>query len=267
MKNKFKLLIIGRKSFIAESLFKFLKNKINVKLISFEKFKLCQVEYLKKFEYICNSSITKKYSTRKYNIKNDLDLIIVNKIKNIDIKYIFLSSRKIYKPGPNLFENSEIEPVDEYGKNKFITETKIKKIISNRLLILRISNLIGKKIKHKNQRKISKTFIDNYYKNIKKNKIIYYFDEYKDFLSIDQFNKIFLEILKKKLTGIYNLSLGKKVFISEIINSLNKFKKKNIFKKIDSKKNKGFYLNNNKLLKKINLNLRKKDVLFYCYKI
>ena len=91
MKNKIKLLLIGQKSFIAKNLFKSLKKKINVKLISFEKFKLCNLKYIQKFEYICNCSITKNYSTKKYDKKQDLDLFIVKRNKETDIKCIFLS--------------------------------------------------------------------------------------------------------------------------------------------------------------------------------
>ena len=46
----------------------------------------------------------------------------------------------------NLTENSNTRPLTNYSKNKLISESKIKEIINNKYLILRISNLIGKKI-------------------------------------------------------------------------------------------------------------------------
>ena len=103
----------------------------------------------------------------------------------------------------------------------------MRKLFKNRYLILRISNLIGKN--KKTNRKVSNNFIDNYFKFRKKKYILWKF--FKDFLSIDQFNVIFFNIIKNNLKGIYNVSLGKKVYIDEILKSLNKSKDRNKFKK------------------------------------
>ena len=77
--------------------------------------------------------------------------------------------------------------------------------------------------------------------------------------------------MKKKLLGIFNLSLGKKVFISEIIKWLNiKNPKKKLFIKDENKKikhNESFTLNNSRLSKKINYRPTKKDLKNYCLKL
>ena len=52
-------------------------------------------------------------------------------------------------------------------KNKYITERKILNTLKNRALILRISNIIGLD-ENKRNRKLHKTFIDVFIKNIKK---------------------------------------------------------------------------------------------------
>ena len=89
-----------------------------------------------------------------------------------------------------------------------------------------------------------------------------YQNYYKDFLSINQFGKIFLKILKNNLSGTYNVSLGRKVYISEILNALNKNRKFINFKKTKIVKNDSFYLNNKKLLKKIKIKLKKRSNKF-----
>ena len=61
-------------------------------------------------------------------------------------KFIFLSSRKVYLPKPNLKENNFLKPLDNYAKNKLITENKLKKKLNSNLLS-RISNLIGPPLK------------------------------------------------------------------------------------------------------------------------
>ena len=76
-----------------------------------------------------------------------------------------------------------------------------------------------------------------------------------------------MKILKSKINGIYNVSLGQKVFISEILHELNKRKINNKFNKINDNNEDSFYLNNKKLLKKIKIKISKKDLLDYCYRM
>ena len=264
MLNKPKLLIIGKHSFIANNLYLYLKNKIYVQKISYEKTQKLNNNFLCKFDYICNCSIKKEYVNKKYLVKNDLDSHLINKLKKLKITYIFLSSRKIYKPKANIKETDKVRPIDNYSKNKLISEKKVRKLFKNKYLILRISNLIGKN--KKTNRKVSNNFIDNYFK-FRKKKNIYYENYFKDFLSIDQFNVIFFNIIKNNLKGIYNVSLGKKVYIDEILKSLNKSKNRNKFKKKKIMTDDSFYLNNKKLLKKIKIKIKKSDLLDYCYKM
>ncbi len=266
MKEKIKLLIIGKNSFIAKNIFFFLKNRIQVNKISFESFKTISLKNLKKYSHICNCAISKKYQNKKYSAKNDIDFYISNKIQNLNIIFVFLSTRKIYPPKFNLKENSPTNPRGNYAKNKLITEKKIKKVLRKNFCILRISNLIGKFRVNSKSRRVSKTFIYNY-QVLKKRKNNYYENHAKDFLSINQFNKIFFKIIFLKLIGTYNVSLGKKVFISELLKALNKNKDPKNFNKIKIKKNDSFYLNNSKLLKKIKINISKQQFLKFCQTI
>ena len=60
---KKKIIIIGKNSFIGSNINLHLRNKfkvININLNQFKKFKKNQ---LKKFDYICNCSVNKKYQT------------------------------------------------------------------------------------------------------------------------------------------------------------------------------------------------------------
>jgi hypothetical protein len=74
--------------------------------------------------------------------------------------------------------------------------------------------------------------------------------------------KLLKNLLIKKAVGIYNVSLGKKVYLNKLINWLNLFNK-NKYKCIDipkSYKTECFYLNNDKLMKKINIKNRLIDL-------
>ena len=205
------ILIIGKKSFIGSNLFLNLKNKHNLKIVDYNKNITKILPDLLKFDYLINCTSNKSYIKSRYSEKNDFDLIIANKIKHLDIKMIFLSSRKIYKIGYDLKESDNPQPICNYSKNKFITETNLKKILNKKILILRISNLIGANVNHK--KKLHKTFLDFFFENIKKGFILKNDNCYKDFLSINKFSQIVNELIKKNAIGVYNVSIGKKIYL------------------------------------------------------
>ena len=78
--------------------------------------------------------------------------------------------------------------------------------------------------------------------------------------------------MKKKLHGIYNVSIGQKIYIKEILSWLNKNNenKKN-FILIKKKRNQidkySFSLNNSKLSKKINYKPKKIELKKFCLKL
>ena len=261
---KTNLLIIGKKGFIGKNIFKFFKKKYSVKSLNFQDLLKKDVNIFKKFDYVINCTTNKKYINSKYDIQNDFDLMIAKKFINTEIKLLFLSTRKVYKPKFNIKENSLLKPQCNYSHNKLITEIKLKKILNKRLTVLRISNLIGLPIKKIN-RKLHYTFIDHFFKNVDK-KIIYKNDKvYKDFLSIDKFCEILDQIIINKLFGTYNVSLGKKIYLDNLINWLNFYNKNSVYyKKINKKYNNDcFTLNNEKLMRDTKLKNRIIDLKTY----
>ena len=160
---KKKIIIIGKNSFIGFNLFKNLKKKFNIKIYDYQKFLNVSPKLLFDVSYVINCSSNKKYVNKKYSEKNDFDFQISKKIKDLNCKMIFLTSRKIYKLGDNLSEASKLEPNCNYSKNKLKTEKKLLKNLKNRILILRISNFLGINNPTNDNKKIHKTFIDIFF--------------------------------------------------------------------------------------------------------
>ena len=258
-----KILIIGKRGFIGNSLSKYLKKKFSTNHKSFGDLKKFGPN-INKFDYVINTSINKKYIEKKYNEKFDNDLKISNFIKNNKTTFIFLSTRKVYKSKANISENSKLLPKTNYSKNKLISENKLKKKFNKNLIILRISNVIGDKKKIK---KIHNTFIDIFYQNLKKGFIIDNKKDFKDFISIDKFCEIMRSIIIKDLRGIYNVSIGKKIYLNDIVIWLNKFNNEEILQKSRNIKNDCFFLNNKKLMSKIKIKNSKKELKKYCLRI
>jgi len=255
-----KVIIIGKKSFIGSNLYFFLKKFFIIRLISFDEINKYK-NSIENATHIINTTIHKNYINKKYKKKFDFDRIIVEKLGIKKKKYIFLNSRKIYKPKFNISEKSKLNPINHYEKNKLITEIFLKSKIKNNLISLRISNIIGKRIFSKN-RNNHKLFLDHFINLKKKNKIFRVNDDFKDFISIYQFCYMVKNIIKKNIVGIYNVSLGEKVYISEITKWLNSdYSKKLVFL---NKQKDSFTLKNNKLLDKIGIKINKKQLERFC---
>jgi len=259
--------IIGEKSFIGTNLFEhFKKRKIKVSILNYNYFFKKKI-YNKNFSYIINCSSNKNFVKRKYSKKFDHDLNIANKIKKLPTKLVLLSSRKIYEPKFNIKEDDKKKPKCNYSKNKLTSENKVKLILKNKALILRISNLIG--YPKKNNRKLHDTFIDIFLKNINKDIIYKNSRVYKDFISVKKFSEIILKLIKLNSVGIYNVSLGKKVYLDKLIYWLNKYNKRKItiLKLKKSFNTDSFTLNNHKLMKKIKTKNNISELKYECLKL
>ena len=270
MKKK-NLIIIGKRSFIGSNIYNILKKKKKILLISLKNFMKLPESEISKYDYICNCSINKNNVQNDYNKNLDFDYKIAKKIEKIDTTFIFLSSRKVYKPQQNISENSKLQPIDNDSKNKLISEKFLKKKLKSRLLILRISNVIGLK-RNKKYRQIHKTFFDNYLNFVKLKKKVEFYDQFKDFISIEQLSKIFFLILENKLHGIYNVSLGQKIYVNEILKWLNKCNKnkknfiRNKKKRVEINRY-SFSLSNSKLHRAINYKPKKSELKKFCIKL
>ncbi len=258
-----KILIIGERGFIGKHLYKYLKKFFNLKKISFKDLKKFKNK-VNNFDFIINSSINKNYILKKYNEKFDNDYKISKFIDNQKTIYCFISTRKVYPSKSNLTEKSRLSPKSHYSKNKLITEKKISKKLKNNFLILRVSNIIGDT---KTSKRIHRTFIDVFHRNIQRGVVLDNGKTFKDFLSIDKFCQILKEIINKNLIGTYNVSIGKKVYLNDLIGWLNKFNNKKLKIKKNVNLNKeSFYLNNRKLMSKIKIKNSIKELKAFCHK-
>ena len=147
------------------------------------------------------------------------------------------------------------------------TEKQLFILLKKKLTILRVSNVIGLKRNLKNKRKIHKLFLDNYINFMKRKKIFIFNNNFKDFITIEQFCSTIYKIFKTQIYGIYNLSLGKKIYLKEIVAWLNVSKIRRIIVNETIDKNNSFTLSNKKLSSKINIDFKKNDVKKFCVKI
>lgn len=266
-----KILIIGKNGFISSNLYEFFKkNKISSDCISFEKFFYKNKNYISTYTTIINCATNYNFVKKKYQKKFDFNLQIANKIYNYqNIKFVILSTRKVYKSRFNISEFGNINPKCNYSKNSYKSEIETKKIIpKQRLIILRISNLIGL---HKfTKRKIHENFVFNFFKYAKSGLLVDTKNYYKDFLGVNKFSEIVYKLVKiKKCYGIFNVSIGKKIYLSKIVQWLNYYNKKKL-KIVNSFKNyntDNFTLNNKKLMNTLSIKNTINDLKLECLQV
>lgn len=211
---KKKILLVGRRSILAKKIKEKLNKTFLIKHISFANFKKINKKKLKSFYLLINCSFNKK----KHSLKNNPDIFIAKKVKDISIKYIMFSTSKVY--GANSYkkiftENDKCYPITKYGLVRFKTENILKKLLSNRLLILRISNILIFDLRND---KMSENFINvmlNSLKNeflitIPKKKIV------KDFITIEFLIESLLKLIKKNAHGVFNISSSYGLSLKEI---------------------------------------------------
>ena len=129
---------------------------------------------------------------------------------------------------------------------------------------MRVSNIIG--IPNKSKRKLHLTFLDIFFNKVKLGFIYDNKKIYKDFISIKIFSEIIFQLIKNDSTGVYNVSLGKKVYLNQLTKWLNFYnnKKLSLIKPQNNFNNDNFTLNNKKLMNKIDLKIRKNDLKNEC---
>ena len=72
-----KILLIGKRGFLGNSLNKFLRKKFKLRFVSFIEFKNIKRSIIN-YDYIINASINKNYINKRYDKKFDNDLQISN---------------------------------------------------------------------------------------------------------------------------------------------------------------------------------------------
>ena len=211
-------------------------------------------KYFDKTQFKLSKKYKFSFLYSEQNIKNYDVLFVINYMKIIDQKILNKNKLNLVVHESNLPKGKGFAPVQW-------------QILNNKSLILRISNIIG--IPINNKRKIHQTFVDIFFKKIKEGIKYENKKNFKDFLPITKFNEIVFKLIQKNAFGIYNVSLGKKVFLNDIIMWLNFYNKKKTKTTLIKKnfKSDNFTLNNKKLLNIIKIKIDINNLKNECFLI
>ncbi len=115
-------------------------------------------DLIRSADVIINFCLHPEFSTREFSVNEIIDTDIAKCIKGTQVRYFFLSSRKVYGSSTDVTiysEEAPLSPTDYYSHNKIKEEQYLTSLLGPQLTIVRIANVIGDPILRKNY----KTFI------------------------------------------------------------------------------------------------------------
>lgn len=250
-------------------------NYINLNLNNFNSLK----KYIerKKIKTIVNMAAMtnieecEKYKKKAFKINVKIPELLSRLAKLLKIRYVYISTDQLFSGLKKIYTEKDYpNPLNYYAKTKAESEREILKIYNKSLIIRTNFFCLGQNIKH--------TFLDQILKSLKSNKKIYLWDNfYFSPIYTKNLIKIIMILIKKKKSGIYNIStnerisrfdyanlvaekfeLNKKLLIKKKFNK-NKFVNRPKNMTLSNKKIKKIIKNKNIFILKNNLNDLKKD--------
>jgi nucleoside-diphosphate-sugar epimerase len=200
-----RLLLIGKNSFIAGHLLDALPHD---RVIAKSHGDLATSDLLDGIDLVINCARHPNSSRDDYDVERlDTDVLLARRIDDRDIKMIMLSSRKVYAPSDHpLDEGAALGPSDGYGRNKLKAERGARKILGERLSVLRLANIFGdERIQGR------RSFLAMTLNRLAEHQQIRYdmspFAE-RDFLPVDSLANVLSRIIQEPPGGVMNVGSG-----------------------------------------------------------
>jgi UDP-glucose 4-epimerase len=137
-----RLLAVGRNSFLARQFLASLPDE-RVRAVGHDE--IDRPDLLDGIDCVINFARHPLATSADYRPETmDPDLRLARRIGDRPLRYVMLSSRKVYAPaaGP-LAESAPLGPTDAYGRAKLATEQALNALLGERLTVLRLANIFG----------------------------------------------------------------------------------------------------------------------------
>ena len=263
------IVIIGSDSYLAKGIENFL-GEVKLNFLEFNTWQQ-NIDLLKQADYIICFAIHPEFMKRDMDCSEIIDIQIAETIKDSNAKFVFMSSRKVYGTTNECVvhkETDRAEGFDFYSFNKVKTEKALQDILGDRVLILRIANILGEPVFRTGYKTFIGWICENYIQTGKL-EVTQNVNAIKDFIPKDFLHKAISALIENNATGIYNISSGFGTSVEKVLAGYVG-KENLILMGQDKEKQDQFILNNDKLLKNTGLSISQVDIdnyLLQCKKI
>ncbi len=151
-----KIVITGEASYLAQGIrHAFPKDEVHILFMpDLDK----NAELIRSADAVINFCLHPEFMSRDFTVDEIIDTDIAKCIQGTNVRYFFLSSRKVYGSSNEIKtyrEDAPLSGTDFYSCNKIKEEEHLKSLLGDQLTVVRIANVIGDPI----LRKGYKTFI------------------------------------------------------------------------------------------------------------
>ena len=231
-----KILITGHKCFIGKNLLKYLKEK-RYDVYGFDIKTNKKIPNLAKYDWVIHlgaiSSTTEKNVEKVLNYNYLFSKKILEKCIKSKTNLQYASSASLYDIKFGFSEKSKCLPKSPYSWSKYLFDRKVLKILKTKNTKIKIQgfryfNVYGENEKNK---KNQASPIYKFYVQSLKKKIFIFKNSHKykrDFVYINDVCKVQEQMLKKNVSGLYNIGTGKTKSFEEVAIEIAKTNKSKI---------------------------------------
>ncbi|MEJ8476990.1 NAD-dependent epimerase/dehydratase family protein [Roseibium algae] len=175
---------------------------------------------LKNADVVVNFAFDPKLSKLKYDQRLDIDAHLASLLKGTATRYVTFSTRCVYSADASTpaIETETGGEVGVYGTNKRIIENRLIDTLGDRLLILRLSNIVGYEFG-----RARRTFMAMMQDSLREESRVYFnqpLSTRKDFLPAPLFADALDRFVQADVCGVYNLGSGIPLPCGDVIASL-----------------------------------------------
>ena len=199
-----------------------------------------------------------RIGTLEYRLEDDIEYEIAKVARERRLKFIMLSSRKVYGSQPSpIHEEAACEPIDDYGAQKLAMEQRLTGLLGEELTILRLSNVFG----YESGRK---TFMGMMLDGLLSRGEIQFNmspQTARDFIPIDSTARAILAIAANPPGGVFNIGSGLPILTGDLAEAVIRGFGAGILKTTDDRIRDAFNLDTSRMLTQTGVQVTKHQVL------
>jgi UDP-glucose 4-epimerase len=201
-----RLLVVGRHSFLARHFLALLPEEDRVRAVDHHE--IDRPDLLDDIDCVLNFARHPLAASADYRPEAmDPDLRLARRVGDRPVRYVMLSSRKVYAPAAApLAETSPSGPTDAYGRNKLAAEEALHAALGERLTVLRLANIFGYE-REPGRRTFLAILLDRL---LREGQIRYDMSPFveRDFLPVEDCARLLAQVAAEPPGGVLNVGSG-----------------------------------------------------------